>query len=389
MSATATPAAASAASRTRKTRVVGAGASWTSRPHPSAPIASPVSGATPLTTPPRRGASSGWRSIRVAPRVPTAAPVATPWAIRAASRSPTPSAAMKHTRDTASSAIAAASTGRRPTWSDKRAHDEQRGEERDRVDREDLRQRGAREAPGSLIDGVERRRRARGGEERHDHGGGGPERGRAPEPGGACRDAGVSHGRAAPAPRLPRSSVPGQRQRQVELGEQVAQHVPHALPGRRAPAPTGRAGPSSTASAPKRERLDDVGAAADAAVEQHRRCRRPTASTTPGSASSAAIAPSTCRPPWFETITPSTPCSRALARIVGMEDALQEDRQRRSCERSKREVVPGQRRVGERRRAKCPTARLRVLLRRLRRARAEDRVGEVVARCPSPWRNGR
>ncbi len=27
----------------------------------------------------------------------------------------------------------------------------------------------------------------------------------------------------------------------------------------------------------------------------------------PGSASSAAIAPSTCRPPWLETITPSTP----------------------------------------------------------------------------------
>src|SRR2546427_7383359 len=31
----------------------------------------------------------------------------------------------------------------------------------------------------------------------------------------------------------------------------------------------------------------------------------PTASTMSGNASSVAIAPSTCRPPWFDTITPS------------------------------------------------------------------------------------
>src|SRR6266568_1587795 len=39
--------------------------------------------------------------------------------------------------------------------------------------------------------------------------------------------------------------------------------------------------------------------------------RPPTASTTAGSASSVAIAPSTCRPPWFDTTSPSTPASSA------------------------------------------------------------------------------
>ena len=38
----------------------------------------------------------------------------------------------------------------------------------------------------------------------------------------------------------------------------------------------------------------------------------PTASRTSTSASSEATAPSTCRPPWFETTIPSTPCSSAI-----------------------------------------------------------------------------
>ena len=37
----------------------------------------------------------------------------------------------------------------------------------------------------------------------------------------------------------------------------------------------------------------------------------PTASTTSGSASRLATAPSSCRPPWLDTTIPSTPCSTA------------------------------------------------------------------------------
>jgi hypothetical protein len=39
--------------------------------------------------------------------------------------------------------------------------------------------------------------------------------------------------------------------------------------------------------------------------------RPSTAATTPGSASSVAIAPSTWRPPWLETTMPSTPAASA------------------------------------------------------------------------------
>ena len=39
--------------------------------------------------------------------------------------------------------------------------------------------------------------------------------------------------------------------------------------------------------------------------------RSPTASATAGNASRAARPPSSCRPPWFDTITPATPSSTA------------------------------------------------------------------------------
>ena len=73
--------------------------------------------------------------------------------------------------------------------------------------------------------------------------------------------------------------------------------------------------------------------------------RSPTASTTVGRASRAAIAPSSCRPPWLETITPDAPWSRALARRRGA-GSLDEDRQPgRLAEPF--EVGPGARGVGE------------------------------------------
>src|SRR5439155_8062608 len=46
------------------------------------------------------------------------------------------------------------------------------------------------------------------------------------------------------------------------------------------------------------------------------------ASRTSTSASSAATAPSTCRPPWFETITPSTPCCRASSASAAVSTPL-------------------------------------------------------------------
>ncbi|HMT04129.1 MAG TPA: hypothetical protein PKD76_01140 [Solirubrobacterales bacterium] len=75
---TATAAAASMPSRMMKTSEVGQGANWISKPQASAPTASPASGATPFTTPLRRGCSGGWRSTITALNVARAAPVASP-----------------------------------------------------------------------------------------------------------------------------------------------------------------------------------------------------------------------------------------------------------------------------------------------------------------------
>ena len=43
-----------------------------------------------------------------------------------------------------------------------------------------------------------------------------------------------------------------------------------------------------------------------------------------------AIAPSTWRPPWLETITPSMPSATARRGVVGVEDSLEHDRERRA-----------------------------------------------------------
>ena len=101
------------------------------------------------------------------------------------------------------------------------------------------------------------------------------------------------------------------------------------------------------------------------------------ASRTSTSASSAATAPSTWRPPWFETITPSTPCSQRELRVVGGQHALHENRQRRLPAQPV-EVVPGQAEVRERREHRRRRGQ-QILLGRLVELRQEDRVAEVLA----------
>ena len=62
--------------------------------------------------------------------------------------------------------------------------------------------------------------------------------------------------------------------------------------------------------------------------------RPATRSTISGSAASVGTDWSIWRPPWFETQTPSTPASRARDRVVGMHDALEDDRQASSTRRA-------------------------------------------------------
>ena len=78
----------------------------------------------------------------------------------------------------------------------------------------------------------------------------------------------------------------------------------------------------------ERERADDVGAAPHAAVEQHLHVAAGQRAATAGSACSEAGTPSSWRPPWLETITPSTPQSAARTGVVGVQHALQRDRPR-------------------------------------------------------------
>jgi hypothetical protein len=69
-----------------------------------------------------------------------------------------------------------------------------------------------------------------------------------------------------------------------------------------------------------------------------------------GKASIDAIAPSTCRPPWFETTSPSTPCSSAvrasrgsripLRRIGSRVSPLRNARKRRAKVREERAGIP-------------------------------------------------
>ena len=61
---------------------------------------------------------------------------------------------------------------------------------------------------------------------------------------------------------------------------------------------------------PERQRLEGVGTAPDAAVEEDRHAAVDRLGDR-GSASSEPTEPSTCRPPWLETTMPSMPCSTA------------------------------------------------------------------------------
>src|SRR2546429_5118484 len=93
-----------------------------------------------------------------------------------------------------------------------------------------------------------------------------------------------------------------QRERQIDFGHQVADDALHAgLSRDREPVDIGPAQQDGVRA--KGERLDDVGAAPDAAVINST-ALSPSASRTSTSASSAATAPSTWRPPWLETMTP-------------------------------------------------------------------------------------
>ena len=142
------------------------------------------------------------------------------------------------------------------------------------------------------------------------------------------------------SPDLGHRPAAGEPHRQVEVRGQVLQIVAHAgaAGDRQARTRTGR--PISTAARSERQRLEHVGAAAHAGVEQHRDAAV-TASTTAGSASSVAIAPSTWRPPWLETMTPSMPSSTARAASSGWRIPLstigRSVRSRRNGER-----LPGQ-----------------------------------------------
>ena len=69
--------------------------------------------------------------------------------------------------------------------------------------------------------------------------------------------------------------------------------------------------------------------------------RPSTASTTPGRASSVAIAPSTCRPPWLETTIPSIPASTARRASSGCRMPLSTIGSRVRSRRNG-QVVPGQ-----------------------------------------------
>ena len=69
-------------------------------------MASPPIGATPFTSPARPGEWAGLRSTRVAPNVENAAPVAMPWATRAARSRLTSPAKRNRTNDAASIAMA-------------------------------------------------------------------------------------------------------------------------------------------------------------------------------------------------------------------------------------------------------------------------------------------
>ena len=174
-SATATAEPASMTSSTTKTSVVGAGASWMSSPQPSAPKARPPSAATPLTTPPRLWSCGGLqvdehgaeRREGRAGREP----------LHDAGEGEHLDVAGDEEQDDRDRLADDRGAEHRPAADvvRQRADDEQRGEQGERVDREDLGQRARREAPLLLVDRVQRRRHGGGGGERDGDGGHRPE----------------------------------------------------------------------------------------------------------------------------------------------------------------------------------------------------------------------
>src|SRR5216684_3324956 len=160
--AMATPAKTIPTNSTAKTRCVGAGAYWTSAPHPNAPIASPLIGATPLTRPARPGECGGFRSTSVAPSVENAMPVAMPCATRATRRTVTPPATKNSTK--------AAEYRAATDVIGKTAENQKRPDQAEDIDGEDEGQRGSWETPLLLVDDVQRGRRTRRRREDHENG---------------------------------------------------------------------------------------------------------------------------------------------------------------------------------------------------------------------------
>src|SRR5262245_55339211 len=100
-----------------------------------------------------------------------------------------------------------------------------------------------------------------------------------------------------------------QAERQVEVRNQVAHYVPDPVLAVDREAIAVRAAQQHGLGA-QGKRLEDIGASADAAIEQDRYSSRDGFHDA-GQGIQRGIAPSNCRPPWLETMTPSTPCSIA------------------------------------------------------------------------------
>ena len=114
------PAAATSPSWTTNGSTVGSGAYWASRPASSGPRASPPRLAADETSDARRPAPGRAVSVSAAVAVPVISPADRPESTRPTNSQPTFGARMNVTALTMLRQIAAASTGRRPTWSDER-----------------------------------------------------------------------------------------------------------------------------------------------------------------------------------------------------------------------------------------------------------------------------
>ena len=154
----------------------------------------------------------------------------------------------------------------------------------------------------------------------------------------------------------------------VDLAAIDVEHVRHAGLAGDGQAPELRARDEAGARA-ERQRLDDIGAAPDAAVDEHRNAPRRRPPRRRAARRCDAGAPSSWRPPWLETISPSTPCSTRLAASLGMEDALEDQR-----------PVPDAR-AAHRHRARTSTGRASTpCVRRASRCRSARRAGHSCRR---------